>query len=417
MVTSAILIYGKWKVGQSLARFCQQLELPFTLCDDFDAPESFDSFSAVIPSPGIPSSHRVYESDKILSELDFLSKYIPKWFQIHSVTGTDGKSTTSWLLFHFLQAGFPEIPVYLGGNFWTAFADVLCEILQKWEKEGHVVLEVSSFMAYHIRTFYSHNTILTNLHPDHLDWHRDTTEYFNAKLNLLGHTKNLILYPSTALQVLPDLPHFPIESVVIPPEFSVDHWLLSLTAESMIDISERQLFWDHNIANIYTASVLALRLWVPTKVLSTVLPSIPALPHRLQQVSDTDGKIWVDDSKSTTAQSLYAALRAFAPRKVHLIAWGKNKGDTFDWLTLALREHCAQCVAIGETKSIFLQSCHDAFVPAHSVATMQEAVQYMSENTQEWDLILLSPGCSSLDMFEDYEDRARQFRHAIDASE
>lgn len=83
----------------------------------------------------------------------------------------------------------------------------------------------------------------------------------------------------------------------------------------------------------------------------------------------------------------------------------------------ALREHCAQCVAIGETKSIFLQACHEAFVPAASVASMEEAVQITSESTQEGDIILLSPGCSSFDMFESYEDRARQFADAIHASE
>jgi len=101
------------------------------------------------------------------------------------VTGTDGKSTTSWILFHFIQAGFPEMPVYLGGNFGTPFAEILSQIHERGEKEGHIVLEVSSFMAYHIRTFYANHTILTNLHPDHLDWHKDATEYYNAKLNLL----------------------------------------------------------------------------------------------------------------------------------------------------------------------------------------------------------------------------------------
>lgn len=414
---SQILIYGKWKVGQSLARFCTKMDIDFMLCDDSDAPESFESFTHIIPSPGIPSSHRIYESDKVISELDFLARYIPKWFQIHAITGTDGKSTTSWVLFHFLQGGLPEIPVYLGGNFGTALADILLEIDNKWEKEGHIVLEVSSFMAYHIRTFYAHNTILTNLHPDHLDWHKDLSEYYNAKLNLLGHTKNLLLYPALAIPLLPELPHFPIESVVMPEQFVLDHGLLTLTPEALIDISERQLLGEHNIVNIFLAASLALRLGVWAKTLSTILPSIPALPHRLQQISDRDGKVWIDDSKSTTAQSLYAALRAFAPKKVHLIAGWKDKGDTFDGLAEALREHCVQCVAIGETKSIFLQACHDAFVPATSVASMEEAVQITSESTAEGDIILLSPGCSSFDMFENYEDRAAHFARAIHASE
>lgn len=414
---SHILIYGKWRVGQSLARFCQHISQEYTLCDESDAPESFDAYTSLIPSPGLPSSHRIYQNDKVTSELDFLSRFIPKWFQIHAVTGTDGKSTTCSILYHFLHAGFPDVPVYLGGNFGTALADILLEIDQKWEKEWHIVLEVSSFMAYHLRTFYADNSILTNLHPDHLDWHRDITEYYNAKQNLLGHTKNIILYPASVVTLLPELPHFPIESVVMPENFLIENDLLPITPEAFVDLSDRQLFGEHNVSNIFFAASLAFKLGIPVKILSATLPLIPALPHRLQRISIRDGKIWIDDSKSTTAQSLYAALRAFAPQKVNLIAGGKNKWDPFTDLAEELKKYCTQCVIIGETKPIFLQAAHDAFVPATSVSTMQEAVDYMWENTHEGDIILLSPGCSSFDMFHDYEDRAKQFAFAIHASE
>ncbi len=416
-MSSKILIYGKWKVGQALGRFCESINQEYTICDEKDAPKSFEDYTSIVPSPGLSSSHRVYQTDKVVSELDFLSRFIPKGFQIHAVTGTDGKSTTSSILFHFLHAGFPDMPVYLGGNFGTALADILLEIRKKWEKEGHIVLEVSSFMAYQLNTFYADNAILTNLHPDHLDWHKDITEYYNAKQNLLGHTKNLILYPSSVVSLLPELPHFPIESIVMPEKIPLEHNLLPLKPDVFIDLSERQLYGDHNVSNIFLAASLALKLAIPVKILSETLPLIPSLPHRLQRISMKDGKVWIDDSKSTTAQSLYAALRSFAPKKVHLIAGGKDKWDPFGGLTSELKEHCAQCVAIGETRPIFLQACHEAFVPAVSVATMQEAVDFMSANTEECDIILLSPGCASFDMFHDYEDRAKQFALAIHASE
>lgn len=176
---------------------------------------------------------------------------------------------------------------------------------------------------------YAQNSILTNLHPDHLDWHSDLSEYYNAKLNLLGHTKNLILYPESTIAILPELPHFPIESVVMADHLDIDHGLLTLTPEALIDISDRQLLGEHNLVNIFLAASLALRLGVGAKTLSIILPSIPALPHRLQQISDRDGKIWIDDSKSTTAQSLCCSS-CIRPNKVHLIAGGKDKGDTFD---------------------------------------------------------------------------------------
>jgi UDP-N-acetylmuramoylalanine--D-glutamate ligase len=98
---------------------------------------------------------------------------------------------------------------------------------------------------------------------------------------------------------------------------------------------------------------------------------------------------------------------------VHLIVGGKNKWDPFEHLSEHLSEHCAQCVAIGETKHLFLQAAHEAFIPAIPSASMEEAVKYLSENTSPWDIILLSPGCASFDMFQDYEERSRKFVEAI----
>lgn len=140
-------------------------------------------------------------------------------------------------------------------------------------------------MAYHLRTFYADNAILTNLHPDHLDWHRDLSEYYNAKQNLLAHTKKIILYPSSVVSLLPELPHFPIEAIVMPEDFSIENNLLPLTSEAFVDLSDRQLFGEHNVKNIFFSASLAFKLGIPVKVLSATLPLIPALPHRLQRIS------------------------------------------------------------------------------------------------------------------------------------
>jgi UDP-N-acetylmuramoylalanine--D-glutamate ligase len=95
--------------------------------------------------------------------------------------------------------------------------------------------------------------------------------------------------------------------------------ILQLKEDLFLDISERQLYGDHNLKNIYFSALLAVKIGIPVKKLSEILPDIPALKHRLQKISEKDQKIWIDDSKSTTAQSLYAALSAFSPKKVHLI--------------------------------------------------------------------------------------------------
>jgi UDP-N-acetylmuramoylalanine--D-glutamate ligase len=270
-------------------------------------------------------------------------------------------------------------------------------------------------MSYHLEKFYATNTILTNLHPDHLDWHRDLNEYYYSKFNLMGHTKETLIYPASVISTFPELPNFPLKSFVLPEHISLENGLLQISDESFLDLSDAQLFGSHNVRNIYCAALLALKFGITVKTLSSILPTIPALPHRLQCISNKDGKKWIDDSKSTTAQSLYAALRAFSGQKIHLIAGGKNKGDPFTELATHLHEYCSQCVVIGETKTVFLQACHEAFVPAVSVTTLEEAVGYMSEHTTEGDIILLSPGCASFDMFRDYEERAQHFVQAIHA--
>jgi UDP-N-acetylmuramoylalanine--D-glutamate ligase len=96
--------------------------------------------------------------------------------------------------------------------------------------------------------------------------------------------------------------------------------ILQLKDDLFLDISNRQLYGEHNLKNIYFSALLAVKLGVSVKKLSEILPDISALKHRLQKVSEKDQKLWIDDSKSTTAQSLYAALAAFAPKKVYLIA-------------------------------------------------------------------------------------------------
>ncbi len=97
-------------------------------------------------------------------------------------------------------------------------------------------------MAYSLQKFYANNTILTNLHPDHLDWHRDLAEYYNSKLNLLAHTKESIVYPQSVLSIFPTLRDFPLQAYILPENMTQEHGLLQITEEAYIDVSDIQLF-------------------------------------------------------------------------------------------------------------------------------------------------------------------------------
>ena len=186
-----ILIYWKNKVGSAIAALCEYASIAYDMRDDSDGVISFEKYESIIPSPGVPATHPIYQTWKIVSELDFAYQFLPKGFQIVSITGTDGKSTTTWMMYNILQKEFGvKKGVYISGNFEIPFSATILDILRKWEKRGMIVVEVSSFMAYRIKNYQSDYSIFTNFKPDHLNWHRDLQEYLDAKIHVTRNTKN-----------------------------------------------------------------------------------------------------------------------------------------------------------------------------------------------------------------------------------
>lgn len=171
------------------------------MIDDSDGITSFEKYEVIIPSPGVPGTHPIYATGKVLAELDFAYQFLPEKFQIVSITGTDGKSTTAWITYNILQKEFfGKKSVYLSGNFDIPFSATVLDILEKKEKKGIIVIEISSFMSHAIRDFRSDYTIFTNLKSDHLNWHRDLQEYLDAKMNLVQYTSKKAIINAQILE-------------------------------------------------------------------------------------------------------------------------------------------------------------------------------------------------------------------------
>jgi UDP-N-acetylmuramoylalanine--D-glutamate ligase len=145
----------------------------------------------------------------------------------------------------------------------------------------------------------------------------------------------------------------------------------------------------------------------------TKLTSLPWLPHRLEAISNAHDRIWIDDSKSTSCQSLRAALSSYLGNKVILIAGGSDKWDPFDALEVSLRDSVEYVILIGTTKEILANKCQIAGVEYSESTSMHDAVEQAYAHSHVWQTILLSPGCASFGMFRDYLDRAEQFREAV----
>lgn len=423
-----ILIYGKWKVGSAVAKLCESRGISYEIRDDCDAPASFDAYDTIIPSPGIPSSHSVYKTGKVKSELDFAYEFLPANFTIIAVTGTDGKSTTSWLLYKLLLAEFGSEKVYLSGNFDVPFSETVRMILEKWQKRGYIVVEVSSFMAYSLHSFRSHYSIFTNFKADHLNWHKDLQDYLDSKMHIIERAKKGSVVNTQILEFA-KANHLKIqipENVRIFGEWKEksDEWKIRKDYVAGDDIiiswrrkyklSETQFSGTHNAMNILASTLVTNMVKICSKHTKEYLKSITWLSHRLEKIGEKNGVTFVEDSKSTSSQSLEAALWSFGVEKnLLLIVWGSDKGDAFSYLAPKFRARVKAVACIGATKEKFIEIAEKENIPYLATDVLMDAVEFLWRNAKKWDVLMLSPWCASFWLFRDYFDRANQFREII----
>lgn len=137
-------------MSDGVQALAESLQIPIDIRDDADENIDFSLYSGIIPTPGVSPNNRIYKSDKILSEMDFAARYLPKGFKAICITGTDGKSTTAWILYKLLCQEYGEKKVFLSGNFEVPFSETVRQIRERKLKRGFIIIEVSSFMAYNL---------------------------------------------------------------------------------------------------------------------------------------------------------------------------------------------------------------------------------------------------------------------------
>jgi len=464
-----ILFYGKWRVSDGVKALAESLHIPVDIRDDADLEVDFSKYNAIIPTPGVSPNNRIYKSDKILSEMDFAARYLPKGFKIICITGTDGKSTTAWIVYKLLCSEYGENKVFLSGNFEIPFSQTVRQIREKGLKHGYIVIEVSSFMAYNLSRpsglksleslpkgeriggFRSNHSIFTNFETDHLNWHPNLQDYFNAKMRVFHYTTGTSVINEQVfsrarefgLNIPKDIPNVRVFGVnmgdiVIASEAKQSRlnksfekeedsetssgWRLSnrtdgeniiISGRKKYRLSETQFSGIHNAMNILSSTLVTASLKICSKRVKDYLKNISGLAHRLEMVTTRNGVIFVDDSKSTSAQSLIAALGSFEDKKICLIAGGSDKWDAFEHLGSILSKKVKHAELIGATREILGKICEQYGVSYHYSENMDEAVWLSTKIAESGDIILLSPGCASFGMFKDYLDRAQKFREAV----
>ena len=369
-----------------------------------------DRFDFCVLSPGIspnaPIVQRLRQAGlPMFGELEVAYRFCQ--CPIVAITGTNGKTTTTELVDAVLAAGGKRTKA--SGNIGTAFSAAVRDSANL----DVMVVEVSSFQLENIVEFRPRVSVHLNLTPDHLDRYKTMEEYEAAKWQIFrNQTAEDFAIVNTNLR----LPEMKAQKITLSATGSsadyqlIDGWLVA-HGEQVLEQSRTNLIGPHNAENMLAALAVADLYKVPREAANAAFCAYKPLPHRLEKVAEIDGVTFLNDSKATNIDALEKALRAMRSPVV-LLAGGKDKGLDFDGLRPLLREKVKTVVLIGQMTEKLFAAWHSA-VPCVRATTLADAIEQTQKFAKTGDVVLFSPGCSSYDMFKDFEDRGDQFRALV----
>jgi UDP-N-acetylmuramoylalanine--D-glutamate ligase len=371
----------------------------------------------IVVSPGVPSLPEVDAAERagipVVGEIELAVSSMRFPAPIVAIGGTNGKSTTTTLVGAMLERQGKK--TFTGGN--------LGEPLANYDSVRFdvVVLEVSSFQLERVRTFHPAVAALLNITDDHLDRYPSFDAYCRAKGNAFVNQTSL------------DVAVVPVGDALCEREARRGGGRLvtfgaggtvDLSGEAIVDTRSGDRFLTkeialrgaHNASNAAAAIAAARELGVESWVIADVLASFRGLPHRMAPVGDVGGVRFYDDSKGTNVGAAVTALLGLGEERAVLIAGGRDKGGSYAPLVDALRRKGRAAVLMGEAAPIIAAAIGHT-VPTRRVTSMRDAVRVSAGFALPGDAVLLSPACSSYDMFEDYKDRGNAFVREVLALE
>jgi len=379
----------------------------------------------VAANPGLPAI-----LDKVTSVTNEFMKVCPSR-NIIGVTGTKGKGTTSALIAKMLEATGRK--VHLGGNIGTPPLDMLNPPAGgDIQADDWVVLELANFQLIDLKQSPPLAVCLMVV-PEHLDWHPDMEEYITAKQQLFVHQTpedTAVFYGQspTSQHIAGVSPGQKIPYMAYPGA-DVIEGVVTIEGNSICAVDELKLLGEHNWQNVCAAVTTVWQIDKNTDAMREVLTTFNGLPHRLEFVRELDGIKYYDDSFGTTPETAIVALKSFEEPKV-IILGGSDKGANFDELVEAIKQsNVSQVILIGNTS----HPRHRAVAPdianvlqlkgftnvtslvKHGGPTMAEIVEAAHAAAKPGDVVLLSAGSASFDIFTDYKDRGDQFKLAVRA--
>jgi UDP-N-acetylmuramoylalanine--D-glutamate ligase len=367
----------------------------------------------VVVSPGVPPLPEIDAAQKegvpVWGEVELAVRSMAHRAPVVAIGGTNGKSTTTSLVGELLSAS--GVNVFVGGNLGEPLANHADETFDA------LILEVSSFQMERIDAFRPFVSALLNVTEDHLDRYASLAEYAHAKGNAFANQteEDWAVIPGGDATCLHEASRGRASIVTFGPGATID-----VTADNVIDRTTGESFarsamaltGGHNAQNVAAAIACVRPFGVSADSIRRVLGTFGGLPHRTALVAELGGVRFYDDSKGTNVGAAVTALEGLVESRAVLIAGGRDKGGTYAPLAEALARKGRAAVLIGEAADAIARAIGDR-VPVRRADSMHDAVRKSAELALPGDAVLLSPACSSFDMFRDYKDRGDAFVRAV----
>ncbi|ARN78751.1 UDP-N-acetylmuramoyl-L-alanine--D-glutamate ligase [Nonlabens spongiae] len=376
----------------------------------------------VVKSPGIPDTveviKKIHEAGiQIVSEIEFASRFTEE--TLIAITGSNGKTTVTSFTGHMLREAGLELTV--GGNIGESFAAQVAEGSAQYR-----VLEVSSFQLDGIDTFKPHIAVLLNITPDHLDRYDYKFEnYIASKMRIaMNQDENdYLIYNADDPVIVEAIKKRKIKSRLVP--FSLERKLdygcylednnITITLDNnTISMSTDHLTIKgrHNTANAMAASTTAKLLQIRKETIRQSMQSFQGVEHRLENVLKINKVQYINDSKATNVNATYFALESMEQPTVWIVG-GVDKGNDYSELYSLVNRKVKAIVCLGTDNSRIVEAFGNCVEQMVETSSMEDAVRVAYKLSEAGDNVLLSPACASFDLFENYEDRGRQFKNAV----
>ncbi len=420
-----VAVIGLGRSGKAVSQLLRRAGARVYGSDAKEGGHDLDRIAAatlVVASPGIPPSAPPLARARaanvpIVSEVEIALAFLPA-SKFIAVTGTNGKSTVTALIAHLLRAlGHNAIAA---GNIGTPLSEVALQL----NPPDWVAVELSSFQLHDTPSIAPAVGVLTNLAPDHLDRYASRDEYYADKMLLFANAAPASLWVTNADDAeverrtanLAGTRHrFSLLNAAADagPGSVTGSW--NLLGSHFIESNGIPLIGSHNIANVLAA---ALSVAVADEAhrtpdarvrLADGVRSFTALPHRLQVVADVDGVVWIDDSKATNVSSALVAIESMTRPSIVLLG-GKHKNEPYTLLLEALTKHASLVVAYGEAAPIIEADLGGHVAMVRLGSSFSDVIACARAAARPGGAVLLSPACSSYDMFTNYEERGDTFR-------